>query len=917
MPGTVAINSLPRISPLAGKPAPKEMLIDVAQLQREYFERRPDVNDPNQMVSFGTSGHRGSALDGTFNEAHILAITQAICDYRRANGTDGPLHMGKDTHAVSEPAERTALEVLAANNVDTVIQRDNGVTPTPVISRAILAYNRSRDAHFADGIVITPSHNPPRDGGFKYNPPNGGPADTDVTRWVENRANELLRAKNVGVKRVPFTAAFAAPTTHKADFAVPYIRDLQNVVDMDAIRGSGIRIAVDPLGGASEPYWGRINNLYRLDVAVVNTTIDHTFSFMTVDHDGVIRMDCSIPYAMARLVELKDRYRVAFGNDTDADRHGVVTPSAGLMNPNRYLAVAIRYLLTNRPQWPKSAVVGKTLVSSSMIDKVVQNLGRHLYEVPVGFKWFVSGFVDGSCCFGGEESAGASFLRCDGNVWTTDKDGLIMNLLAAEITARTGKDPGEHYAELTAQFGTPLYTRIDVHATPEQKSRLRELSPNAITASSLAGEPIVEKLTRSPGDNAPIGGLKVVTAGRLVCRAAFRDRGHLQDLRGELQGSGAPRRNSERGRRDCECGAGVLEEGDMTTDSAMPFRQGCRASGILLHVTSLPSAYGIGDLGPTSLSWVDRLVESGQTWWQALPLGPTGYGNSPYQPLSSFAGNELVISPDWLIEDGLLRSTEIQDQAFPASAVDYNAVVPFKRQVLEKAWANFRAGARADLRVEYEQFRNDQAHWLNDYALFRALKIKFAGVHYLEWPGELVNRVPAALDHVRNEVGDWIDLACFIQFLLFRQTDRLKAYAHARGLSLIGDLPFFVSPDSSDVWADPELFLLDDRCLPSFVAGVPPDYFSAKASSGAIPSTIGLRFRRPVINGGSIVCARCSLTSTWFVSIISGDSPLPGISPRAHRQRGPEVGFRGRARTSSRRPKRDWTRFPSWRKTWG
>jgi phosphoglucomutase len=557
---TVEIPSIPKISPLAGKPAPKEMLIDVAQVEREYFERRPDMNDPTQMVSFGTSGHRGSPLDGTFTEAHILAITQAICDYRRAHGPDGPLYLGKDTHAVSDPAQQTALEVLAANDVETIIQQNNGVTPVPVISRAILAYNRDRKAHLADGIAVTPSHNPPRDGGFKYNPPNGGPADTDVTKWVEDRANELLRRKNAGVKRVPIASAIQAPTTHQEDFVWPYVRDLRNVVDMDAIRAAGLKLAVDPLGGASEPYWAPINEEYKLDVAVVNEKIDPTFSFMTVDHDGVIRMDCSSPYAMARLVGLKDKYRVAFGNDPDSDRHGIVTPSAGLMNPNHYLAVGIQYLLTHRPQWKKSVTVGKTLVSSSMIDKVVESLGRRLYEVPVGFKWFVPGLVDGSCCFGGEESAGASFLRQDGTVWTTDKDGLIMDLLAAEITARTGKDPGEHYKELTAQFGTPFYTRVDAPATPEQKARLRELNPESVTASTLAGEPIIAKLTRAPGDDAPIGGLKVVTAtGWFAARPSgteniykiyaesFTDQSHLNAILSEAEEIVNNALNSSRG----------------------------------------------------------------------------------------------------------------------------------------------------------------------------------------------------------------------------------------------------------------------------------------------------------------------------------------------------------------------------------
>jgi len=500
-----------KISPLAGKPAPKELLVDVARLEKEYFEHQLDLNDPNQLVSFGTSGHRGSPLHGTFTEAHILAITQAICDYRRQQGVDGPLYMGKDTHAVSAPAQRTALEVLAANNVETIIQQNDGVTPTPVISRAILVYNRSRSEHLADGIVITPSHNPPEDGGFKYNPTNGGPADTDVTHWVEGRANELLRGRNAGVKRVPFSKAIQAASTHQEDFVLPYVRDLKNVVDIDAIRGAGLRLGVDPLGGAARPYWEPINSIYGLDITIVNPTIDPTFSFMTVDHDGKIRMDCSSPYAMARLVGLKNQYQVAFANDPDSDRHGIVTPAAGLMNPNHYLAVAIRYLLTHRSQWNKQAAVGKTLVSSSMIDKVVARLGRELREVPVGFKWFVPGLVGGSYCFGGEESAGASFLRRDGTVWTTDKDGPIMDLLAAEITACTGKDPGEHYRELTAEFGIPYYTRIDAPATHEQKRRLQELSPEAIKESDLAGEVITAKLTNAPGNQAPIGGLKVVT----------------------------------------------------------------------------------------------------------------------------------------------------------------------------------------------------------------------------------------------------------------------------------------------------------------------------------------------------------------------------------------------------------------------
>ena len=536
------------ISPLAGKPAPKKMLMDVARLEREYYARGPDVSDPAQLVSFGTSGHRGSALSGSFNEAHILAITQTICDYRRDRGIDGPLYMGKDTHALSRPAQRTALEVLAANGVETVIQKDDGVTPTPVISWRILVHNRGRRERMADGIVITPSHNPPEDGGFKYNPPNGGPADTDVTGWVQDRANELLRGGNAGITRVPFDAAISAGTTHEEDFVLPYVRDLKNVVDMEAIRGAGLKLAVDPLGGAARPYWEPINSVYGLEIAVVNPVIDPTFAFMTVDHDGKIRMDCSSPYAMARLVGLKDRFRVAFANDPDADRHGIVTPSTGLMNPNHYLVVAIRYLLGHRPQWPAGAVVGKTLVSSGMIDRVVAKLGSRLCEVPVGFKWFVPGLFDGSCCFGGEESAGASFLRRDGTVWTTDKDGLIMDLLAAEITARTGKDPGEHYRELTAEFGASYYTRIDAPATPEQKARLAKLSPEAVRESTLAGEPITAKLTRAPGNDAAIGGLKVAAASgwfaarpsgteniHKIYAESFMDQAHLDRIVNEAQ----------------------------------------------------------------------------------------------------------------------------------------------------------------------------------------------------------------------------------------------------------------------------------------------------------------------------------------------------------------------------------------------
>jgi phosphoglucomutase len=536
------------LSPLAGKPAPKDLLIDVARLERDYYERKPDLADPEQRVAFGTSGHRGTPLRGTFTEAHILAITQAICEYRQAHGIDGPVFMGKDTHAVSGPAQRTALEVLTANGVEIVIQRDDGVTPTPVVSHAILVYNRGRKDHLADGIVITPSHNPPEDGGFKYNPPNGGPADTNVTSWIQGRANALLRGNNADVKRVPFATAIKAGTTRQADFVLPYVLDLHHVIDMDAIRAAGLKLGVDPLGGAAVHYWGPINEVYHLDITVVNPKVDPTFSFMTVDHDGKIRMDCSSPYAMANLVGLKDRFRVAFGNDPDSDRHGIVTPSAGLLNPNAYLAVAIRYLLGNRPNWPKEAAVGKTLVSSGMIDRAVRDLGRRLTEVPVGFKWFAPGLFDGSICFGGEESAGASFLRRDGTVWTTDKDGPIMDLLAAEITARTGKDPGEHYREMTAKFGTPYYTRLDAPAKPEQKGLLSKLSPESVKEAELAGEPITAKLTRAPGNNAPIGGLKVVAAnGWFAARPSgteniykiyaesFKDQAHLDAIIAEAR----------------------------------------------------------------------------------------------------------------------------------------------------------------------------------------------------------------------------------------------------------------------------------------------------------------------------------------------------------------------------------------------
>jgi phosphoglucomutase len=535
------------LSPLAGKPALPQMLIDPARIEREYHLRKPDPADPAQRVSFGTSGHRGSPLTGVFTEAHILAITQAICDYRKRQGITGPLYLGRDSHAVSAPAQRTALEVLAANDIATIIQKDGELTPTPAISRMILVHNRGRSDHLADGIVITPSHNPPEDGGFKYNPPNGGPAETDITRWIEERANALLRDDNRAVRRVAAPSASNA-SIHEEDFLLPYVEDLCNVIDMEAIRGAGLKLGVDPLGGAAVHYWEPINTIYGLDIAVVNPVVDPTFAFMTVDHDGKIRMDCSSPYAMARLVGLKDRYQVAFANDTDADRHGIVTPAAGLMNPNHYLAVAIRYLLTHRPGWPAGAGVGKTLVSSSLIDRVVGELGRRLFEVPVGFKWFAPGLLDGSVCFGGEESAGASFLRRDGSVWTTDKDGVIMDLLAAELTARTGKDPGMCYRELTAKHGEPRYIRIDAPATPAQKSRLAALVPEAVKATTLAGEPIIAKIARAPGNGAAIGGLKVVTEGGWfaarpsgtesvykIYAESFRDEGHLQAIVAESQ----------------------------------------------------------------------------------------------------------------------------------------------------------------------------------------------------------------------------------------------------------------------------------------------------------------------------------------------------------------------------------------------
>ncbi len=496
---------------LAGKPAPADLLIDVGRLERAYYDNRPDPDDPNQSVSFGTSGHRGSPSATSFNEAHVIAITQAICDYRAGHGISGPLFLGKDTHAVSGPAEHTAVEVLAANDVATFMQRDDGVTPTPVISHAILTHNRAHTGAPADGIVITPSHNPPADGGFKYNPPHGGPAHSEATGWIQERANALLRTGNRDARRTVFGKARSSATIRQTDFVVPYVRDLASAVDLECIRVEGVRIGIDPLGGAAAGYWPCLQELHGLDLTVVNTTLDPTFRFMTLDHDGQIRMDCSSAYAMAALVGLKDRFDIAFGNDPDADRHGIVCRGTGLMNPNHYLAAAIHYLLSHRPAWPGGAGVGKTLVSSGLIDRVVHAHGRTLVEVPVGFKWFAPGLLDASLCFGGEESAGASFLRRDGTVWTTDKDGLLLGLLAAEMTARLGKDPAACYGELASRHGTPYYVRIDAPANPEQKQRLSRLAPDAVTATKLAGEPILARHTRAPGNDAPIGGLKVAT----------------------------------------------------------------------------------------------------------------------------------------------------------------------------------------------------------------------------------------------------------------------------------------------------------------------------------------------------------------------------------------------------------------------
>ena len=497
---------------LAGKPAPRSLLVNIPRLVAAYYTYQPDPENPAEQVAFGTSGHRGTSFERSFNEAHILAVCQALCEYRQAEGITGPLFVGMDTHALSEAAFGSALEVFAGNGIDIIIPADLGYVPTPVISHAILTYNAGKQDGLSDGVVITPSHNPPADGGFKYNPPSGGPADTATTKQVETRANEILRTGLKDVKRIPYDRALKADTTHRRDFVMPYVEDLAQVLDMNTIAGSGLSIGVDPMGGAGVGYWAPIAEHYKLDLDVVNDRVDPTFGFMTVDKDGKIRMDCSSPFAMASLISLKDKYDIAFGNDPDFDRHGIVTKSSGLLNPNHYLSVAVWYLFQNRPNWHTDAAVGKTLVSSSMIDRVANQLGRNLAEVPVGFKWFVAGLVDGSYGFGGEESAGASFLRRDGTVWTTDKDGIIMNLLAAEITAKTERDPGEHYGTLENQHGSPVYERMEAPANAAQKAILKDLSPELVTASELAGEPITHKLTKAPANNAPIGGLKVGTA---------------------------------------------------------------------------------------------------------------------------------------------------------------------------------------------------------------------------------------------------------------------------------------------------------------------------------------------------------------------------------------------------------------------
>ena len=536
------------LNKFAGQPAPIELLINVPRLLSTYYTSQPDAQNAAQWVAFGTSGHRGSATDNTFNEAHIVAICQAICEMRQTKGITGPLYLGMDTHALSEAALSTAIEVFAANAAEIMIQTGRGYTPTPAISHAILTHNRGRTAGLADGVVITPSHNPPGDGGFKYNPPEGGPADAEMTQAIQQRANALLAANLNGAKRMPLARALQAATTHEHDYIGPYVADLANVIDMEAIRTAGLKIGADPMGGAGINYWDPIANHYSLDIEVVNHRVDPTFAFMTVDKDGKIRMDCSSPYAMAGLIHLKDRFDIAFGNDPDADRHGIVTKSAGLMDPNHYLAVAIWYLFQHRPGWPADAAIGKTLVSSAMIDRVAEHLGRKLAEVPVGFKWFVDGLLSGAYGFGGEESAGASFLRRDGTVWTTDKDGIILALLAAEITAVTGRDPGEHYQALAAQFGASVYDRIDAPANAAQRNALKNLSADAVDAAELAGDKIVAKLTHAPGNGAAIGGLKVVTAnGWFAARPSgteniykiyaesFIDEAHLRRIQTEAQ----------------------------------------------------------------------------------------------------------------------------------------------------------------------------------------------------------------------------------------------------------------------------------------------------------------------------------------------------------------------------------------------
>jgi phosphoglucomutase len=535
------------LHPLAGKLPPESILANIPRLVSQYYSLTPDPGETTHRVAFGTSGHRGSSAACSFNELHILAISQAVCDYRASQGISGPLFLGMDTHALSEPALVSAVEVFAANGVEVMIDEDSGYTPTPVISHAILCHNRSQQGSKADGVVITPSHNPPQDGGFKYNPPSGGPADSVITDWIEQRANELL-SDPAPVRRVPWQSALRQDNIHRHDYITPYVGDLSNVIDMEIIRDSGIHIGADPMGGSGIAYWKPIAEKYRLNLDLVSESVDPTFRFMCVDKDGKIRMDCSSPPAMAGLIDLKDRYDIAFGNDTDFDRHGIVTPSQGLMNPNHYLSVAISYLFANRPGWAENAAIGKTLVSSSMIDRIARDAGRTLSEVPVGFKWFVDGLLDGSYGFGGEESAGASFLRRDGTVWTTDKDGIIMNLLAAEITAATGRDPGEHYGDLSSRFGSPLYERIDAPASPEEKAILKELSPEQVTATELAGEPITARLTRAPGNGAAIGGLKVTTEnGWFAARPSgteniykiysesFRDQAHLRAIQNEAR----------------------------------------------------------------------------------------------------------------------------------------------------------------------------------------------------------------------------------------------------------------------------------------------------------------------------------------------------------------------------------------------